>query len=226
MNKIYNTRTSFVIDMMNQCNRPSKKILDVGFIGDYEEAAVHYNIVDNLKESDSLVGIDIDESKMIRFLSNPKTKEYQKEKNLEYKVMSIFDTDFEDDSFDFVLLLEVFEHLFSPYSVFNEIHRILKVGGGVIITYPNPLSFGKLLRYIMQRDLLDSRYLNSFRGVPDHKIFPHPVCFAIYINEVGFKVNEIAFIKYDSKLNKFLARIGITRKFSSYIGISAIKIWK
>ncbi len=72
MNKIYNTRTSFVIDVMNKCNFPSKKILDVGFIGGYEEA-VHYNIVESLKESDSLVGIDIDESKMNQFLSNPKT---------------------------------------------------------------------------------------------------------------------------------------------------------
>jgi len=128
MNKIYHSRTSFVVDILNQCNLPSKKILDVGFIGDYEEAAVHYNIVNNLNESDSLVGIDIDKSKMNQFLSNPKTKELQKRKNLKYKVMSIFDTDFEDDTFDFVLLLEVFEHLFSPYSVLKEIHRILKVG--------------------------------------------------------------------------------------------------
>lgn len=223
MNKIYFTRTSFVIDILNQCNLPSKKILDVGFIGAYEEAAVHYSIIDNLKEADSLSGIDTNESKMNDFLSNPKTKEYQKRKNLKYEVMSIFDTDFEDDTFDYVLLLEVFEHLFSPYSVLKEIHRILKVGGGVIITYPNPLSFGKLLKYIHQKDLLDSQYLNSFKGAPDHKIFPHPVCFAIYLNEVGFKTNEIAFIKYDSKLNKFLVRIGVTRKFSSYVGISATK---
>lgn len=228
MNKIYPTRASFVIDIMSRCNPPSKKILDVGFIGGYKEAAVHYNIVDNLGESDSLVGIDIDESKMNQFLSDPKTKEFQKRKNLRYEVMSIFDTNFEDNTFDFVLLLEVFEHLFLPYSVLKEIHRILKVGGGVIITYPNPLSLGKLLKYIHQKDLLDRQYLNSFRGASDHKVFPHPICFAIYLNEVGFQTKAIEFIKYDFKpffsaLHAFLARIGVTRKFSSYVGISAIK---
>ena len=49
MNKIYSTRTSFVIDVMNRCCLSSKKILDVGFIGGYEEAAVYYNIVDNFE---------------------------------------------------------------------------------------------------------------------------------------------------------------------------------
>ena len=43
MSKIYHTRTSFVIDTMNRYNLSSRKILDVGFIGDYEEAAVHCN---------------------------------------------------------------------------------------------------------------------------------------------------------------------------------------
>jgi len=227
MNKIYHTRSSFVIDILNKRSPYPKKILDVGFIGDYEEATVHYNIVENLKESDSLVGIDTDEDKMNRFLNNPKTKELQKRKNLEYKVMSIFDTDFEDNTFDYVLLLEVFEHLFSPYSVLKEVHRILKAEGGVIITYPNPLSLEKLIKYIKQKNLLDSQFLNSFKGAPDHKIFPHPVCFAIYLNEIGFQTIEIAFIKYDFKpfsaIHRFLARIGITSKFSNYVGIYAIK---
>jgi len=35
MNKIYDTRTSFVIDVLNKYHLPAKKILDVGFIGDY-----------------------------------------------------------------------------------------------------------------------------------------------------------------------------------------------
>jgi SAM-dependent methyltransferase len=199
MNKIYHSRTAFVIDILNKCSLPSKKVLDVGFIGDCEEATVHYTILDNLKELDRLVGIDIDESKMSRFLSNPKTIERIKKRNLKYEVMSIFNTDFEDNTFDYVLLLEVFEHLFSPYSVFKEVYRILKPGGSVIITYPNPLELGKLLSYIRQKDLLDRQYLNSFKGATDHKVFPHPICFAIYLNEVGFQTHAIEFIKYDFK---------------------------
>ncbi len=227
MNKIYHTRTSFVTDILNRCQLPSKKVLDVGFIGGYEEAAIHYEIVDNLGVSDSLAGIDIDENKMKQFLSSPKTKGFQERKNIKYEIMSIFDTDFEDNTFDYVLLLEVFEHLFSPYSVFKEVHRILKPGGGVVVTYPNPLSLGKVWGYIRQKDLLNSQYLNGFRGAPDHKVFPHPVCFAMYLNEVGFQAKTIQFIKYDFKpfpaLKTILARVGLARKFSSYIGIWAIK---
>lgn len=225
--KNYTTRTSFVLDILSQSDISSRKILDVGFVGEYQEATVHYNMIDHLSESDSLVGIDIDESKMNRFLSNLKTIEFQKKKKIEYKVMSIFDTNFEDNSFDYVLLLEVFEHLFAPYSVLEEVRRILKVGGSLIITYPNPLSFYRLLRYIRQKDLLDSGYLNSFRGAPDHKVFPHPICFAIYLNDLGFQTKAIEFIKYDLKsfpfLDAILTRIGLIRKFSAYVGIHAVK---
>lgn len=38
---------------------------------------------------------------------------------------------FTDNSFDFVLLAEVIEHLRNPYDVIKELNRILKPGGGL-----------------------------------------------------------------------------------------------
>ncbi len=229
MTKFYRSRTSFVLDILGRDNRASRSILDAGFIGNYDEANVHYFLIDSLRESDKLTGIDIDREKMTRFLGNPKTIDFQAKKRISYEVGSIFNTSFEDSTFDYVLLLEVFEHLFSPYSVFEEIHRILKPGGSVIITYPNPLSLSKLLGYVRQKNLLNNDYLKNFRGAPDHKIFPHPVCFAIYLNDSGFHTQTIEFIKYDyfknySIFNAILAYSGLLRKLSAYVGVWAVKV--
>ena len=56
-------------DRLQRYQLSPKKILDVGFIGEYERAGVHYAIVDSLTGTDSLVGIDVDENKM-----NPDTR--------------------------------------------------------------------------------------------------------------------------------------------------------
>jgi SAM-dependent methyltransferase len=224
----YPTRISFVTDRLRRSHLSAQKIVDVGFIGEYERAEVHYAIVDNLASSDSLVGIDVDEKKMNRFLSNPRTKLLQGQKNLEYRVMSVFETDFKDNTFDFVLLLEVLEHLRSPYLVFNEIYRILKPGGSVIITYPNPLEIGKLMRYIFQKDLLNVKYLDNFRGMSEHKVFPHPVCLAIYLNDIGFRVDAVEFIKCGFRCLDYMFQVlrllfRLENKFSSYVGVAATK---
>ena len=123
-------------------------------------------------------------------------------------------------------MLEVFEHLFSPYSVFDEVKRILKPRGSIILTYPNPLNWKKMIRLTLQRDLLNESYLSAFSGAPDHKVFPHPVCLVNYLNHIGFETKTIEFIKFNfpySFLNTLLLRFELTRKFSAYIGVWAIK---
>jgi ubiquinone/menaquinone biosynthesis C-methylase UbiE len=45
---------------------------------------------------------------------------------------------FEDDSFDFILLSEVIEHMeVDPMSMLSEINRVLKTGGTLLVTTPN-----------------------------------------------------------------------------------------
>ena len=51
------------------------------------------------------------------------------------------DLPFNDETFDLVLLLDVIEHLFDPDHVVQEIQRVLKKGGYVIITTPNLASW-------------------------------------------------------------------------------------
>lgn len=43
---------------------------------------------------------------------------------------------FEDDSFDSVLTCQVFEHVFQPEAFLNEVRRVLKPGGTLVMTVP------------------------------------------------------------------------------------------
>jgi len=51
------------------------------------------------------------------------------------------DLPFKKETFDLVLLLDVIEHLFDPDHILDEIRRVLKWGGYVIITTPNLASW-------------------------------------------------------------------------------------
>jgi len=229
MKKIHKNRASFVLDVLNNSKSDLPRIiLDVGFIGEYDEANMHYKILDTLRDNDILIGMDNDKKKLDGFLNKTKTKEYISKLNLDYKEGSVFKTNLSDNQIDVVVMLEVFEHLQTPYTSLNEIKRILKSGGEIIMTYPNPLSLNKMLRFVFQSNLLNSKYLKTFKGADDHLVFPHPACLINYLQDLGFEVKDIKFIKYDiaplSAFNGLFARTPWIRKFSSYIGIRAIKL--
>lgn len=54
-------------------------------------------------------------------------------------VGSILEMPFEDNSFDFVVSSEVIEHVPDPLKAIDEIHRVLKPGGKVVLSTPNRL---------------------------------------------------------------------------------------
>jgi SAM-dependent methyltransferase len=58
----------------------------------------------------------------------------------------VFDgSQFESSYFDYVTLDQVAEHVMDPHALMRGVHRVLKPGGHVIITTPNPDSFGARL---------------------------------------------------------------------------------
>lgn len=55
---------------------------------------------------------------------------------------------FPDAAFDAVLLNEVLEHLvYAPFLLFREIRRVLKPGGNLYLSTPNPAALSKLIRF-------------------------------------------------------------------------------
>ncbi|MCX5695997.1 MAG: methyltransferase domain-containing protein [Candidatus Omnitrophica bacterium] len=57
---------------------------------------------------------------------------------------------FPENSFDYILFLEVIEHLYNPDFVIGQISRLLKPGGALIISTPNILNLGSRIRFLFE----------------------------------------------------------------------------
>lgn len=57
---------------------------------------------------------------------------------------------FPESSFDYILFLEVIEHLYNPDFVIEQIKRVLKPSGVLIISTPNILNLGSRLRFLFE----------------------------------------------------------------------------
>ena len=204
----YKNRTEFILKSI--ANNPNQKtIIDIGFIGEYNEPFVHNAILKNFPDDD-VVGIDI----------NEKIDDYCNQKHRKYFKQSIFDIDQNEtfkEQFDVAVLCEVFEHLPHPFLALHKIYACLKPGGVMLITYPNPLKLSTFGHYLLQTDLTDKPFLKRYLGADDHKIFPMPVSMVAYLNFLGFTIREVSFLK------GILCNLPILNKFSDYIGICAEK---
>jgi methionine biosynthesis protein MetW len=58
---------------------------------------------------------------------------------------------FVDGHFDAVTILAVIEHVFDPYAMISEIHRVLRPGGSLAIAVPNVGSFSNRMRIFWGR---------------------------------------------------------------------------
>lgn len=55
---------------------------------------------------------------------------------------------FEDEKFDYVFALEILEHVESPTKMLQEIHRVLKPNGVLILSVPNPYAWNEIISNI------------------------------------------------------------------------------
>lgn len=58
------------------------------------------------------------------------------------------DLPFENEKFDLIIAVEGIEHLEDQYHFANECHRIVKNGGGVVISTPNIVGFGSRIKFL------------------------------------------------------------------------------
>jgi len=103
---------------------------------------------------------------------------------------------FEDDRFDDVLLLEVFEHLrINPISTLREINRVTAEGGKLILSTPNLYSVYKLTTYLLGEGL--EHPVEQFKKLDEKGHMGHVRVYSSkevsrFLEETGFKVNKIS----------------------------------
>lgn len=80
----------------------------------------------NLNTVEKIIGIDIS--------PNVITMAQKAFPNIEFRVASVTNIPFESSFFDFIIAVELIEHILDTESMFNEFNRVLKRGGYLFIT--------------------------------------------------------------------------------------------
>ncbi|MFH1397231.1 MAG: class I SAM-dependent methyltransferase [Candidatus Omnitrophota bacterium] len=94
---------------------------------------------------------------------------------------------FADNTFDYVLLMEVVEHLRNPYTVIPEINRIIKKNGSLVISTPNTLNLKSRFRFIFEGGY------EYFRESPlDQAKNPREVIFNLHL--VPYRYQELEYL--------------------------------
>ena len=92
-----------------------------------------------------------------------------------------------DKSFDCITLWHTLEHFHEPFKYFQEMKRLLKPEGAVIVALPNNNSY-------------DSKYYGSewaAYDVPRHLWHFNPEIFSLFAEKYGFTVASMAFLPFD-----------------------------
>lgn len=116
---------------------PEGKIVDVGCL----DGSLIYAIK-RLKGSRDIIGVDIAPASLKLAKQN--------HPDIQFVQADVTNLPFKNDSFDGVLCTQVIEHLVEPKKALNELYRILKVGGTLIVTTP------------IEKRLIDSLHLAEY----------------------------------------------------------------
>jgi ubiquinone/menaquinone biosynthesis C-methylase UbiE len=96
-----------------------------------------------------VTGIDISE----KMLHIARKKAEMAGLNIEFKNVDVYDLDFPDESFDAVFSMAAFEFIKEPKKAFDEMYRVLKTGGQLLIgTINKDSSWGRLYMEQAQKD--------------------------------------------------------------------------
>ena len=150
-------------------NLPKGKVLDLGCgDGDYAK---------RLKD----LGFDVTASDI-------DIAKFRYKNEIEFKHCDITkEIPFSANYFDYVLLMEVIEHLRNPYVVMLEINRIIKTNGSLVISTPNILNLKSRLRF-----LIEGNY-EYFREPPlDQVKNPREVIFNLHL--VPYRYQELEYL--------------------------------
>lgn len=181
------------------------KILDIG--------ANPFHITFCLKQLGyEVVGVDIDPDRFKKFIN-----QYDltiKKANIEIEKLP-----FRNNTFDFVIFNEVFEHLrINPIFTLKEINRVLKPSGTLILTTPNLYAIHKILMFNLGRSFNDA--YDEFNKLNIYGYMGHIREYSTkeikkFLKNTNFKIekviyrNDYSFFKYPGFKNIFIKLIGL-----------------
>lgn len=125
-----------VVDRLIPRIRDSSKALDVGCA-----IGVFTNLLH--QKGYEALGIDTN-NELLTFAKN-------RHPHCKFKLMNALHLDLPPSSFDFVLALELLEHLDTPYKLLENIHQVLKQDGVALLSTPNRLSLEGARGVVMER---------------------------------------------------------------------------
>jgi methionine biosynthesis protein MetW len=118
---------------------------------------------------------------------------------------------FPDSSQDWIICLDVLEHLINPFNLMSEIKRILRKDGKAIINVPNHFNFTGRLKILMGSDI----DVHNFFPDSDEWNNPHIRFFTFsgykkMLNTAGFTIlDDRSFRLYTVPLSRYMIRLGL-----------------
>jgi len=129
----FNARYEPVLSFIKKMDKRGVKILDIG-CGTGMAA-------ERLKDFGAVYGVDI----------SPKSIEQARDRLDEAYVSLAEKLPFQNEIFDVIVCTEVIEHLLAPSEALSEFNRVLRSGGYLIISTPNPWYWQITINRIMTR---------------------------------------------------------------------------
>lgn len=121
---VFAARAGFIFSQI-EAVKP-QRVLDIGCgRGFYLQALANYRFIK------SIVGLESN----LEYIG--KASQFFKNKKIKIKQGSVYQLPFANNSFDFIILSEVLEHLEDEKLALKEIHRVLKKNGQLVVTVPN-----------------------------------------------------------------------------------------
>ena len=146
-----------------------------------------------IPEKSKILDIGCNEGKILNFLKNPdyfgidinKDKILDKEIKFKQADLNKDELPFKKEKFDFVLLLDVLEHVVNPQKLLLDSKQKLNSNGKLIITLPNDYHLLNKIRFVLNKHLTE----NPFAPYGHLHYFPIKSG-EKFLKENGFKIEK------------------------------------
>jgi 2-polyprenyl-3-methyl-5-hydroxy-6-metoxy-1,4-benzoquinol methylase len=118
---------------------------------------------------------------------------------------------FRESSFDLLTALEVIEHIADPYRFINELRRVLKPGGTLLLSLPNKLQVRSRVRFLFSGLYKGLKLpLEPYKPAPrQHVMVLSYIELRYFLERAGFKIERLYRSRFKAVSLLYLALLGI-----------------